>query len=221
VYYSRNRGTKIICVITPDDAESLLFDWVNLPVHSPDSEEDFPSSRQQSALQRFRARHRYPEILSLDKSCEDYGYEPGDAILSLGRGLQDVWDTVDIRAREWKLFQLRESYHRFRVMAEPGLATLRKKAKAEEPFPGPASDELGGHLNAPPPITVFEAAVFYFQRRLLDFAKHCGNPTCPAPYFIAKKKQQKFCSSVCAEPSQRESKRKWWTDNRSKDGGLS
>jgi hypothetical protein len=36
---------------------------------------------------------------------------------------------------------------------------------------------------------------------------------CPSPYFIRKKKGQKFCSEECAAPSQREFKRKWFREH--------
>jgi hypothetical protein len=72
----------------------------------------------------------------------------------------------------------------------------------------------------PPPVTPFEAAVFYFQTSIADLAKHCGNSECPAPYFIAIKKWQKYCSEKCAGPAARESKRRWWQENRAKNGGL-
>lgn len=71
------------------------------------------------------------------------------------------------------------------------------------------------------PLTSFEAAMFYLQTQLTDSLRRCPNPTCPAPYFFATKKGQKFCSTVCAEPAQRESKRKWWNENRAVKKGSS
>lgn len=65
------------------------------------------------------------------------------------------------------------------------------------------------------PLTPFEAAMFYTQTRLLDQLRTCPNPTCPTRFFFTTKKGQKFCSTVCAEPAQRESKRRWWTEKRS------
>lgn len=44
-------------------------------------------------------------------------------------------------------------------------------------------------------------------------AKICGNPNCPAPYFIAKKVIQRYCSDKCAEVFQQEWKRKWWAEH--------
>ncbi len=66
------------------------------------------------------------------------------------------------------------------------------------------------------PLTPFDAAMFYLQTRLTDKIRRCPNPTCPAPYFFAVKRAQKFCSAPCAAPAQREAKRRWWAENRGK-----
>jgi hypothetical protein len=40
------------------------------------------------------------------------------------------------------------------------------------------------------------------------------------PLFHRKKRWQKYCSPECAGPATRESKRKWWNENRARNGGL-
>ena len=47
-----------------------------------------------------------------------------------------------------------------------------------------------------------------------DLMRVCQNPDCPARYFIADRRTQKFCSEKCAGPAQREAKRRWWNENR-------
>jgi hypothetical protein len=72
---------------------------------------------------------------------------------------------------------------------------------------------LESHIDvrlAPP--RPFEQALTY----LLNSAKrmrHCKNPECPAPYFFADRRNQKYCSEVCALPEQRAFKRRWWQQN--------
>jgi hypothetical protein len=46
--------------------------------------------------------------------------------------------------------------------------------------------------------------------------KICQNANCDKPYFISKRRDQKYCSPKCAAPAKRESKRMWWAENRSK-----
>jgi hypothetical protein len=45
----------------------------------------------------------------------------------------------------------------------------------------------------------------------------CRNLECPTPYFIASRKDQRYCSQECAWPAKREAKLKWWHENRAKD----
>jgi hypothetical protein len=59
------------------------------------------------------------------------------------------------------------------------------------------------------PESAIERALFY----LLDdghLARVCGNAECPAPYYWARRPNQKYCSGDCALPAQRETKLRWW-----------
>jgi|SRR5215472_1649582 len=62
------------------------------------------------------------------------------------------------------------------------------------------------------PETEFQGAVYELFRRS-PFAKVCANRDCPAPYFIAAKTAQRYCSEPCAEPSQRAYKLRWWKEH--------
>lgn len=48
---------------------------------------------------------------------------------------------------------------------------------------------------------------------IVDWMRHCPNPDCPAPYFIAMRRSQRYCSEACALPAQREFKRAWWAEH--------
>ena len=62
------------------------------------------------------------------------------------------------------------------------------------------------------PLTEFQRSLYaLFQRSAL--AKVCANGDCPAPYFIATKVSQRYCSEKCAEVFQRKWKRQWWTEH--------
>jgi hypothetical protein len=50
-------------------------------------------------------------------------------------------------------------------------------------------------------------------KRLADRLRRCENPACPAPYYIAKRRNQKFCTEICAAPAQREQKSAWWSEH--------
>lgn len=47
-----------------------------------------------------------------------------------------------------------------------------------------------------------------------DKMRYCQNPDCPAPYFIASRKDQLYCGDDCAAPAKRAAKLKWWNENR-------
>ncbi len=46
-----------------------------------------------------------------------------------------------------------------------------------------------------------------------DRMRFCTTPNCPAPYFIAPRRSQKYCSDACSVPAQRECKRTWWREH--------
>lgn len=46
-----------------------------------------------------------------------------------------------------------------------------------------------------------------------DRMHRCPNSECPAPYFIARRLSQKYCSDACAQPAQKEFKRRWWREH--------
>jgi hypothetical protein len=48
---------------------------------------------------------------------------------------------------------------------------------------------------------------------IVDRMRYCPTLGCPAPYFIAQRRSQKYCSDACAVPAQREFKRAWWREH--------
>ena len=59
-------------------------------------------------------------------------------------------------------------------------------------------------------------AAIWQAAKLSDRLRVCANGTCPAPYFVARNRNQKFCSAACAGPSIRASKREWWAAERAR-----
>jgi len=62
------------------------------------------------------------------------------------------------------------------------------------------------------PRTDFQRALYGLFRQSAR-AKVCCNLECPAPYFIASKPTQRYCSEACAEVFQRQWKRRWWAEH--------
>lgn len=46
-----------------------------------------------------------------------------------------------------------------------------------------------------------------------DRFRCCESPACPALYFIAERRTQKYCLEACANVAQREQKRTWWSEH--------
>jgi hypothetical protein len=196
----RISSRKILGVIARSDAERLLLDWANLP-ELPDY-----GPAELEAYMRLLSRH--PQV---------FGHiEVSDArfqIEEIGVRLRQAWDAPNRRNRDWYCFQLRAKFHQWKTQVEffrhhPPVHIDQVDIRVHE--------QLWKSLEEPPPISDFEAAIFYFQTSISDRAKYCGGPDCPAPYFIATKRWQKYCSLACAGPAGREAKRKWWHEHKGK-----
>ena len=62
-----------------------------------------------------------------------------------------------------------------------------------------------------PPPSPFEQII----QVLIDdggLTRYCGNSECLTPYFIASRRNQKYCSDACVVQAQREFKRQWWSE---------
>jgi hypothetical protein len=182
----KKKANKILGMITADEAERLLLDWVNL------KHEDAP---------RFMNRW-HPLIGNVGRS-----------LFSYQESLRKAWDAPNSRTRSWYLFTIRHAhaYEMRTQQAGVDINALRNpNATTEEIL---AHKEL---LEAPPEISALEAALYYLQEGVGDRAKHCGYDGCRDPYFVAEKGWQKYCSEKCAAPSNREAKRKWWHEKKGK-----
>ena len=62
------------------------------------------------------------------------------------------------------------------------------------------------------PRNEFQKTLYELLRRSA-FVKLCANSNCPAPYFIADKTTQRYCSESCAEVFQRAYKLRWWKEH--------
>jgi hypothetical protein len=135
---------------------------------------------------------KLPSGVSLDE-IEDSAW-----IVTLLLMLQNIWTEPDPRQKEWGVFAFRYALYKY----EDDALT---------------ASNLFGILLDPsmsfrvPPPTPFEQALSYLVK-LSDKARYCANVECPAPYFFVQRKNQRYCSEICAAPAQRELKRKWWAE---------
>lgn len=190
---SRKTANKILGVVSEDRAEGVLLDVAN-------ARDD--CGRVLSKYQDLFHPTTTPSLVRLYR-----------------KDLRRAWDAPDQRTRDWYIFSLRRNHALFErdlryveMISDPQIQGMKS-----QPLTPAEKEDVRAFFDAPPPaITSMEAVLFYFQTRIGDLAKHCGHVDCAAPYFIAEKRWQKFCSEACAGPANRESKRKWWHDHRGK-----
>lgn len=136
--------------------------------------------------------------------------------------LQQFWETQDPHAREWYLYRAREYFWLSRLhQLQPEVTHWRKQLATAETAEQVriASSWLNiwaeNALDKAPERTAFEESLFHLQQ-IAGKTRRCPNPTCLAPYFIATKKGQKFCTPECARPTLLASKRTYWNERRKK-----
>ncbi|HEV2491479.1 MAG TPA: hypothetical protein VG204_00240 [Terriglobia bacterium] len=123
-----------------------------------------------------------------------------NVLLKARRFLAEAWRAPTMLAREISVLRLIGSY--LQTNDEPrgvdrSLVSYNQEYWAEEA------------------ISNVDAFFLVLLRALhtLDRMRFCPNPECLTPYFIARKRRQKYCSEVCAGAAQRELKRIWWAEH--------
>jgi hypothetical protein len=206
--------------------EKFLVEWANTFAEYPDQFTETTKTQVRRADAAIaRLVQRYPEFFAgLPEATPPAGSEskiPSEWWEVVGRTqdwLRLAWDAPDLRAREWFIFEARREYH-YQTLVNPQVnARIQSSVLAGKDWQIHTAEEMA-LIRQAPPLGPFERALYHFQR-IADRARRCGNPECPAPFFFAAKKGQKYCSSKCSAPSQREQKRRWWQENRAKNGGI-
>ena len=165
------------------DVPEFLTELVNL--------RDDPDS-----IERFRGRFGIALLVPQGFSFEGKSWKQILNQFVLARDLlRRVWDGQDAESKKRWVFALRS-------------LDIYGFGEADRVKPIDRLVRLLQSKHLPPP-SLMEQAVYYLMRSMLRL-RHCQNPDCPAPYFVAVRRNRRFCSDVCALPTQREHKRRWW-----------
>jgi hypothetical protein len=199
---SENRGHQILGILSKKRAAAFLTDCANLRP-TPESDKD-AGFRPPGWWTRHAGIVPCP-LLSTDRMALSA------ALGFLSLLLQKGWDAPTLRERVW-FFREAESFSR-RLGAKDAELGLWGTSYEQLEAPEYVFGVRFRFINPPAQPTRLEAA-FYYLGQHMEHARHCANPECAAPYFFATKKNQKYCSSECAEPARRASKLRWWNDNR-------
>lgn len=245
---SQKSSDQILGMISREEAQKLLGRWANINPSLLDDGALKRLLRSQPAVflgidpKVFDERFPPPkaDVPNKLKMRRKLVVKLTGLITTIAALLREGWGASDPRRREWYFIRARLAYHvgieslrdaiedmgghqGFREIREqvvrPTSSVPRFKLDPREEMQ--FAFVIGLLTLSEVPLTSFEAAMFYLQTQLTDKLRRCPNPTCPAPYFFATKKGQKFCSTVCAEPAQREAKRKLWNENRAIKKGSS
>jgi hypothetical protein len=197
-------ASEALARINPGRLERFLQELANLKTLEPGSNKhNYPGARrllrlyrdffpltfpQQSALSRLgdesHSELDRAGILIEPRTDEEREEESLHHLFDLSYRLRTAWDEPDKRRKEWFVFEIRRGEHH----------------------------GLNPNVQGPPDDTLFERAMVHFQD-IASRAKHCTNPGCLSPYFIADKRSYKYCSEECALPAQKAFKREWWAEH--------
>jgi hypothetical protein len=195
---SRKRGDHFLGdKFSPREIEALLAEWVNVTTETD------------AAIARLVRHH--PEVFSALPEGQSAAH--WDIVARVQNFLRLAWDAPDLRSREWYIFKARMEWHQLTTFAP---LWEKRILQGGTPVNQLTDQEFSLYIH-PPPLTPFERVMWHFHR-IAEKARHCAHPECPAPYFFAAKKGQKYCSLECSAPSQRDQKRRWWQENRAKGG---
>ncbi|MGO9863041.1 MAG: hypothetical protein ACLPLR_05480 [Terriglobales bacterium] len=194
---SGKRGHQILGVLSEKRAVAFLTDCANL--------ESTPEKKESELL---RLSKLYADIVPLP-ALHTHQLELSSALGFIALLLQKGWDAPPPRERVW-FFRDAETYSRH-LLAKAADRGMWMTGYPQSP--GHTRVMTFHFVNPPAHPTLLEAA-FYYLGQHVEHAQHCANPDCPAPYFFATKKGQKYCSPECAQPARRASKLRWWNENR-------
>jgi hypothetical protein len=185
---SRKTGHQILGVLSAKRAERLLDDFAN---EDPAGE--------------FRSLSQYQDILPTSP----------DFIAALRQVqplLRKAWDAPDLWRFEWYSWAAEMVFHQ-RAITYPAIVERLKTVDLVPIEAAESATLIHLDIGRPPDTPSPMHAVFFHFRHSRARALYCPNSSCKSRYFFATKKGQKYCSTVCALPSQRESKRLWWQKN--------
>jgi hypothetical protein len=168
--------------------EEFVTELVNLPLGGPNSDAAF--------VRRFAD---FGLLKSRTITVFDSPQEKARALTVpyLHQIFRAIWIEPDAKTRQWGAMILRVEW-----------------CEQQSPEHGLSFSKQDGVMRIPPPLpeTGIERALEFLLRHH-RLTRYCQNAECPAPYFFAKKSSQRYCSEDCAQTAERETKRKWWTEN--------
>jgi hypothetical protein len=173
----------------PDDAEaglqSLLTDFPYVLADLP--------ARPVRRETEYEQGENFSYYGNVDDQLSKYRF----LVLPLRNRLRALWRAPDKYSRQFGIFRICQDFF------------LQGNGKMPV---GPVDYEWDFLLTGVRPPSRTERLLLQFME-LTDYVRFCDSSDCAKPYFIALRRNQKYCSRQCSTDSQREFKRKWWAEN--------
>jgi hypothetical protein len=135
---------------------------------------------------------------------EEYFVGPDDVrqeyFLSLRNQVRKLWRGGEVAS---------EIAHAFLLAKKPHFHGEGEEAKILSPDSIKVDWDRGELVLAYTALDDFQASI-YELLRVSRFAKVCAGPGCPAPYFIADKIIQQYCSDECKYEARKEIQKAYW-----------
>jgi hypothetical protein len=189
---SNQRSDRTLARASSREAYKFLWELANL-LRAPD------------AIGRFEARFGYilSDRLKSREGSSHLALADGSnvivPVIELRDGLRMIWIAPDQRTKEWAIVRMID-------------AVVIDEANPRDHVGFPIFSIGNGPMIPLPTPTLLEQILVYLRKQA-HRTKVCPCPGCPAPYFLARRRSQKYCSDACSLPSQREFKRRWWAKN--------
>jgi hypothetical protein len=189
----------VTCLVNlPDNAKEGMqrlqrhFAYVleDLPLRLVHMEAKFEVVETSETGETIKAIETYPYDSGLKNDEERYRY----VILPLRNRLRAIWRTPDRYSKQLGIFRILQD------------CFLQGDGTVFDDPLGNDGDRLLKGVRQP---SRTERLLWHFLD-LADHLRYCEGPECLNPYFVASRRSRKYCSAKCAEPAQREFKRRWW-----------
>ena len=196
-----NRETRDNLAATPTKLLEALTDLANL-------------TDDESAFRRFAGRWpAFSRVLDFDPAPTDNygGYSYGERITRMPANLPTrflhIWQEREAVREIWK-----GNSEKLTFVLFGSLDDVYADPDPEWPWPPQLKVDWQRGEFVYIPRTEFDKAVYELFRSS-SLAKRCANPDCPAPYFIAGRTTQQYCSEKCSGVLHRAHKLRWWKEH--------
>jgi hypothetical protein len=205
------RRQLLLAHVKPDQARLLLTELANLG-----ETRDSLSRLQHSLKAEFNAEFNtvLPELQLFGEGYEALKATEPEATQESGFVAQTILERLLIPLRDWLRRIWINPNMRHKELLLLGLREYVRALRSDLPRRVYRIIPVAywGNPDQPEEPSALEQALIWLLKSA-DKTRCCPHPDCPSPYFLAKRRNQRYCSEVCAQRGERELKQKWWQEH--------